>query len=94
LRALDESKSIGPDGVGPRVLKHCAKELDGPLARLLQKVERAADFQGSWEVARVTPLYKKGDATDPKNYRPVSVLPTLATTFERVLMPQLSFFPV
>ncbi|CAM9802502.1 unnamed protein product, partial [Heterosigma akashiwo] len=30
--------------------------------------------------------------TDPQNYRPVSVLPTLATTFERVLMPQLSAF--
>jgi hypothetical protein len=92
LRALDESKSVGPDGVSPRVLKHCAKELDGPLARLFQKVERAAVFPDSWKVARVTPVYKKGDATDPKNYRPVSVLPTLATTFERVLMPQLSSF--
>ncbi|CAN0065010.1 unnamed protein product, partial [Heterosigma akashiwo] len=78
--------------VSPRVLKHCAKELDGPLARLFQKVERAAVFPDSWKVARVTPVYKKGDATDPKNYRPVSVLPTLATTFERVLMPQLSSF--
>ena len=34
LRALDESKSVGPDGVSPRALKHGAKELDGPLARL------------------------------------------------------------
>ena len=66
--------------------------LDGPLARLFQKVERAAVFPDSWKVARVTPVYKKGDATDPKNYRPVSVLPTLATTFEPVLMPQLSYF--
>ncbi|CAN0002809.1 unnamed protein product, partial [Heterosigma akashiwo] len=92
LRALDESKSVGLDGVSPRVLKHCAKDLDGPLARLFQKVERAADFPDSWKVTRVTPVYKKGDATDPKNYRPVSVLPTLGTTFERVLMPQLSSF--
>ena len=43
-------------------------------------------------IARVTPVYKKGDATDPKNYWPVSVLLTLATTFERVVMPQLSSF--
>ncbi|CAM9944976.1 unnamed protein product, partial [Heterosigma akashiwo] len=49
-------------------------------------------FPDSWKVARVTPVYKKGDATDPKNYRPVSVLPTLAATFERVLMSQLSSF--
>ncbi|CAN0099719.1 unnamed protein product, partial [Heterosigma akashiwo] len=73
-------------------VKHCAKELGGPLARLFQKVERAADFPDSWKVARVTLVYKKGDATDPKNYRPVSVLPTLATIFERVLVPKLSSF--
>ncbi|CAN0095781.1 unnamed protein product, partial [Heterosigma akashiwo] len=77
LRALDESKSVGPDGVSPRVLKHCAKELDGPMARLFQKVERAIDSPDSWKVARVTLVYKKGDATDSKNHWPVSVLPNL-----------------
>ncbi|CAN0005112.1 unnamed protein product, partial [Heterosigma akashiwo] len=82
LRALDESESVGPDGVSPRVRKHCAKELDCPLAHLFQKVEKAADFPDSW---KVTPVYKKGDATDPPKKRLVSVLPTLATTFERVL---------
>ncbi|CAN0142747.1 unnamed protein product, partial [Heterosigma akashiwo] len=51
-------KSVGPDGVSPRVLKHCAKGLDGPLARLFQKVERAADFPDSWKVAWVTPVQK------------------------------------
>ncbi|CAM9253542.1 unnamed protein product [Heterosigma akashiwo] len=37
-------------------------------------------------------VYKKKDASLPENYRPISVLPTLATTFERVLMKQLSSF--
>ena len=49
LRALVESKSVGPDGVSPRVLKHCAKELDGPLARLFQKVEKGGSFPGQLE---------------------------------------------
>ena len=40
-------------------------------------------------MARVTPVYKKKDASLPENYRPISVLPTLATTLERVLMKQL-----
>jgi len=40
-----------------------------------------------------TCLYTKKDkVTDPQNYRPASVPPTLATTFERVLIPQLSVF--
>ena len=83
---LNELKSVGPDGVSPRLLKHCAKELARPLTNLFQKVTRAAEFPKSWKVARVTPVYKKDKMTDPQNYRPISVLPTLATTFERVLM--------
>jgi len=92
FRSLNELKSVGPDGVSPRLLKHCAKELARPLTDLFQKVTRAAEFPKSWKVARVTPVYKKNKVTDPQNYRPISVLPTLATTFERVLMPQLSAF--
>ena len=60
------------------------------LTDLFQKVTRAAEFPKSWKVARVTPVYKKNKVTDPQNYRPISVLPTLATTFERVLIPQVS----
>jgi hypothetical protein len=92
LRSLDVNKSVGPDGVSPRVLKDCAGQLVAPLTRLFQKIGKAAEFPTSWKVARVTPVYKKEDANLPKNYRPISVLPTLATTFERVLMPQLASF--
>ncbi|CAM9781831.1 unnamed protein product, partial [Heterosigma akashiwo] len=92
LQLLDVRKSVGPDGVSPRVLKHCARQLARPLTRLFQKVGIPGVFPRSWKVARVTPVYKKKDASLPENYRPISVLPTLATTFERVLMKQLSSF--
>ena len=92
LQSLDVRKSVGPDGVSPRVLKHCARQLARPLTRLFQKVGKSGEFPRSWKVARVTPVYKKKDASLPENYRPISVLPTLATTFERVLMKQLSSF--
>ncbi|CAN0028636.1 unnamed protein product, partial [Heterosigma akashiwo] len=59
------------------------------LTDLFQTVTRAAEFPKSWKVARVTPVYKKDKVIDPQNYQPVSVLPTLATTFERILMRQL-----
>ena len=32
---------------------------------------------------------QEGPTSSPSNYRPISVLPTLSTTFERVLLPQL-----
>ncbi|CAM9365878.1 unnamed protein product, partial [Heterosigma akashiwo] len=92
LQSLDVRKSVGPDGVSPRVLKHCARQLARPITRLFQKVGKSGEFPRSWKVVRVTPVYKKKDASLPENYRPISVLPTLATTFERVLMKQLSSF--
>ncbi|CAN0125536.1 unnamed protein product, partial [Heterosigma akashiwo] len=72
LRSLNELKSVGPDGVSPRLLKHCAKKLARPLTDLFQKVTRAAEFP-KLEGGEVTPVYKKNKVTDPQNYRPISV---------------------
>ncbi|CAN0026918.1 unnamed protein product, partial [Heterosigma akashiwo] len=91
LQSLDVQKSVGSDGVSPRVLKHCARQLARPLTRLFQKVGKSGEFPKSWEATRVTPAYKKKDASLPEKYRPISVLPTLSTTtFEHVLIKQLS----
>ena len=88
LKKLDESKSVGLDGVSPRVLKQCAGPLSKPITRVFEKNVRTGIFPKSWKIARVTPIHKKGPSTLPSNYRPISVLPTLST-FERVLLPQL-----
>ena len=39
--------------------------------------------------AYVTPVYKKGDPLEAGNYRPISVTPTLAKIFERLLLQQM-----
>ncbi|CAN0059444.1 unnamed protein product, partial [Heterosigma akashiwo] len=92
LCSSDINKSVGPDGISPQVLKHCAGQLVAPLTRLFQKISKAAEFPTRWKVARARPVYKKEDASLPKNYRPISILLTLATMFERVLMPKLASF--
>lgn len=42
--------------------------------------------------ALVTPIYKKGDVLDPKNYRPISVLLILSKIFERAIYNRLIKF--
>ena len=39
----------------------------------------------------IYPVYKKGDQSDPQNYRKVSLIPSLAKVFESVLENRLSF---
>lgn len=45
-----------------------------------------------WKYARVTPLFKKGVATDMDNYRPISVLSVASKVLERVVHDQLYSF--
>ena len=39
--------------------------------------------------AHITPVFKKGDVSVLNNYRPISVTPTFAKVFERLLLNQL-----
>ena len=38
-------------------------------------------FPGDLKVGKVAPVYKSGDKDDLNNYRPTSVLPTVARVF-------------
>lgn len=40
-------------------------------------------FPTRWKIANVTPLFKQGAASDPSNYRPISVLPVVSKVIER-----------
>ena len=37
---------------------------------------------GGWKLATITPIFKKGDRTDPNNYRPVALLPIISKVME------------
>ena len=42
------------------------------------------------KLADITPIINKGDSTQAKNYRPVSVLYYVSKVFERIILKQLS----
>ena len=46
-------------------------------------------FPEKLKIAKVKPLYKKGDKCCFNNYRPISILPTISKVFERVMYTQL-----
>ena len=43
------------------------------------------------KLAYVTPIFKKGDKLDSTNYRPISVTPSFAKIFERLLTQLMEF---
>ena len=45
-------------------------------------------FPNKFKLADITPVYKKRDPTLVENYRPVSVLPSVSKSFERIIQKQ------
>ena len=73
LKELNPQKAQGPDKIPPRVLKELHKELAKPLAKLFRKSLECGEIPEDWKFAEVTAIFKKGNKTDPGNYRPVSL---------------------
>ena len=86
LRSLDVRKSMGPDGMHPRVLKELAEELAEPLSIIYRQSWLSGEVPVDWRLANVTPIYKKGRRADPGNYRPVSLTSVPGKLMEQIIL--------
>ena len=59
---------------------------------MISKSLHSGTFPDDWKCARVTPLFKQGEASDLNNYRPISVISVIAKVFERIVCDQLYNF--
>ena len=73
LKALNQNKTQGPDKIPPKVLKELSKQLAYPLSVLFNNSLNSGKIPEDWKFAEVTAIFKKGNRTDPGNYRPVSL---------------------
>ena len=46
-------------------------------------------YPTEWQLARVTPIFKKGSKSDINNYRPISVIPVVSKVLEKLVYDQL-----
>ena len=56
---------------------------------IINQCLRTGIFPDKLKIAKVIPLFKKGDDTKFNNYRPISILPTISNIFERVIFNQI-----
>jgi len=73
LSDLDAHKSMGPDGMYPRVLRELADVVSEPLSTIFERSWRTGEVPKDWRKANVTPIFKKEKKEDRGNYRPVSL---------------------
>lgn len=63
-----------------------------PLCKLINICIENCCFPQCLKEALIIPVFKKGDANDVNNYRPISLLPVLSKVFERCLSQQIVAF--
>ena len=85
LTKLNVNKSCGPDGIHPHVLQRTASAMCKPLQIIFQMSLDKGECPIDWKTANVTPIHKKGDRTDPSNYRPVSLTSQVCKVLESIV---------
>ena len=85
LEKLNVSKSCGPDNIHPLVLQSTASITCVPLELIFKRSLQDGECPEDWRSANVTPIHKKGDRTDPNNYRPVSLTSQVCKILETIV---------
>ena len=83
LDNLNVCKSVGPDGVHPRLLKELSNHLCKPLARLFNNSLAVGELPKEWKQGRISAIFKKGSRKKAGNYRPVSLTSIICKCMEQ-----------
>ena len=93
LKNLQPHKATGTDDISPRFLKELAELL---IQAVLILIFSASLKQGKvlddWKDANVSPIFKKGDKSQPANYRPVSLAYVCSNVLEHIIYGHLTNF--
>ena len=89
LKAIDVSKATGLDKIPNRLLKLAADVVTTSFTGIFNQSLVTGIFPSDWKMAKVSPIFKNGSKSDLNNYRPISVIPTVAKIFEKIIYDQL-----
>ena len=81
--------SSGPAGISTKLLKLVKHDLISPLTNIVNQTLSTGIFPDKLKIAKVIPIYKKGDSLLAENYRPIFLLSSLSEIFKKVMLIQI-----
>ena len=86
LRNINARKAAGPEKIPPKIVKVSANVINSHLTNIINSDLKRNTFSDSARVASIRPIFKgKGERTEIKNYRPVSIINCFSKVYERFI---------
>jgi hypothetical protein len=86
LRRLGKRKTGADDGLVAEMLQTDHAGLHDVLAKFFTELLRnQLQYPEAWKVAKLSVIFKSGLADNPKNYRPITIIPVMAKLFSSIL---------
>ena len=89
---MNPSKSVGLDNLTGKFVRDGASVLAAPISDLCNLSISLSIFPDDCKIAKLKPIHKKESKTEPKNYRPISLLPLISKIMEKVIHNQTKLF--
>ena len=89
IQNLKPKSSSGYDQISSKLLKEIGPIISQHLCLIINQSLCTGIFPDRLKLAKVIPLFKKGDKLLFENYRPISLLTAISKIFERVVFNQL-----
>ena len=84
INKLKNKNSSGVDEISNKLLKSIGTELSKPLTIIINQCLLTGIFPDLLKIAKVKPLFKRGDVCQLNNYRPISLLPTISKVLKEL----------
>ena len=85
---MKPKSSSGHDDLSSIQLKFISNDIIAILTRIINQSLFTGIVPNSLKIAKISPIYKKGDRHITDNYRPISLLPVISKVLEKVVFLQ------
>ena len=89
---IKSKNSSGHDELTTKLVKYVIQDIKDPLTTIYNQCITQGVFPNLLKLAKVLPIYKKGDSHSLGNYRPISLLPAISKIFEKLIYNEIVYY--
>lgn len=85
IKEIKNSNTIGPDGMPVSFLKNTIYQISLPLHIIFNKSLNSGENHFLWKLNHITPIFKNGDRNNVANYRPITIISSVAKILDNMI---------